>query len=222
MIITEKVHGTFDYLEARPDGFDGGRKYPAIIFLHGAGSRGRDVSVLKINALFREIDQNMDCLIFAPQCYAFTWFDIFEQLREFILFCREQPCVDPERFYLMGTSLGGYATWQMAESMPEIFAAAVPICGGGIEALAYRLKSVPVWAFHGADDDVVSPEHSKTMVEAVNRRGGNARLTLREGVQHNVWDYAYTHRELFDWLFAQKLQKSEQTETQFASPEKFG
>jgi predicted peptidase len=100
--------------------------------------------------------------------------------------------------------MGGYAAWQMGMSLPHIFAAMVPICGGGMYWNASRLKNVPIWAFNGADDTIVYPEESAKMVEAVNSCGGNAMLTLYEGVAHPVWLDVYSNPEVYEWLLAQK------------------
>ena len=100
--------------------------------------------------------------------------------------------------------MGGYTAWQLAMTMPECFAALVPICGGGMYWNAGRLKNVPVWAFHGIEDTTVLPEESIKMVNAVNKRGGSARLTLLCGVAHNSWLNAYGSREVFDWMLSQK------------------
>lgn len=194
------------YVLALPQNFDNKQKYPAIILLHGAGGRGTDIQPVLDNPYFTETEvHNLKAVSFAPQCYANTWFDIFEQLQEFIEFVINEPYVDKERVYLIGASMGGFATWQMAMTHPEWFAAIVPICGGGMYWNAERLKNMGVWAFHGEVDDVVFPEESKKMVDYVNKKGGNARLTICEGVCHTSWLNAYRSRELFDWLFAQRL-----------------
>ena len=99
--------------------------------------------------------------------------------------------------------MGGYAVWQLAMSRPQLYAAIVPICGGGMYWNAAKLKTLPVWAFHGSIDDVVYLEESQKMVNAVNRAGGNAKLTICDNVCHNSWLNAYNSKELFDWLFTQ-------------------
>lgn len=86
----------------------------------------------------------------------------------------EQDYVDKKRVYLIGASMGAYATWQMAMTRPDIFSAIVPICGGGMCWNAARLKEMGVWAFHGVLDNIVLPEESIKMVNAVNKNGGNA------------------------------------------------
>ena len=184
------------------------KRHPTIIFLHGAGSRGNDIALLRENPFFAENSQ-VNCgdfpfSVFAPLCYSNTWFDIFEQLQRFVKMVSDHPEVDSERVYLLGTSMGGYGAWQLAMTMPDVFAAVVPICGGGMKWNAARLKDIPVWAFHGKDDQSVPPIQSIQMVDAVNAAGGNATLTLLDNTAHNCWSYAYGLRELFDWMLNYK------------------
>ena len=218
-----KQHEKFNYVLGLPENFDENKKYPAIILLHGAGGRGTDIKPVLTNPYFMETEKyNYEVVSFAPQCYSDTWFDIFEQLQEFIEFAINEPYVDEERIYLMGASMGGYATWQMGMSRPELFAAIVPICGGGMYWNAMRLKNVGVWAFHGEVDDVVFPEESKKMVDYVNAKGGNAKLTICEGVCHTSWLNAYNCTEMFEWLFAQKVGHEFVRTEGFDDVEKFG
>jgi predicted peptidase len=103
--------------------------------------------------------------------------------------------------------MGSYAAWQLGMSLPHVFAAMVPICGGGMYWNAERLKNVPVWAFHGADDTLVYPEESAKMVEAVNACGGNAVLTVYEGIGHTVWLDVYSDAAVFEWLLSHEKQR---------------
>ncbi|MBQ3506514.1 MAG: hypothetical protein IJA89_07075, partial [Clostridia bacterium] len=116
---------------------------------------------------------------------------------------------------------GGYTTWQMAMTHPEWFAAIVPICGGGMYWNAARLKDMGVWAFHGADDKTVLPEESEKMVNRVNVCGGNAKLTVYEGVAHNAWTPAFQTKELWDWLFT-KTCYYEETVSEYDNVKQFG
>lgn len=216
-------HNELDYIFSVPDDFSEENKYPAVIFLHGAGGRGRDIQKIETNPYFIHTDKyELEMVTFAPQCYANSWFDIFEQLTEFVQSVLENKYVDKERVYVMGASMGGYATWQLAMSHPELFAAIVPVCGGGMYWNADRIKDMGVWAYHGSADDIVFPEESKKMVNAVNNAGGHAKLTICEGVGHHSWDNAYTNRELFDWLMSNKLSAYEETKSKYNNQEDFG
>jgi predicted peptidase len=132
------------------------------------------------------------------------------------------PSADPERLYLIGLSMGGYATWQLAMSMPEYFAAVVPICGGGMYWDAYRLRDVPIWAFHGDADGVVYVEESKKMVNAVNQAGGNAKLTIYPGVEHNSWTDTYANYEVFEWMLSHRNAHVPVQENKYNDRKKFG
>jgi len=121
--------------------------------------------------------------------------------------------VDPERVYLTGLSMGGYGTWSLALAAPERFAAVVPICGGGdpIKLLladprrAQALKSLPIWAFHGAKDPVVKLEESERMVDALKRFGcSEVQLTVYPEAGHDAWTQTYENPKLYDWLLAHR------------------
>lgn len=202
-------------------------KYPAILLLHGAGSRGNDIRELLNNPAFAEESlikkDDFPFILFAPQCFANSWFDIFEQLQEFAKWIAADPMVDKQRVYLMGASMGGYATWQLAMSIPEVFAAIIPICGGGMYWNVWQLHDVPVWAVHGKDDEVVLPRESEKMVEVMLSQNSNAKLTLLDNVAHDSWNYVYKSEFFFDWLLSHKKSviRSEETDA-FSGSKKFG
>jgi len=208
MKIEEKQFGNLRYiLAAHRDCMTETEKHPVLLYLHGAGSRGRNLQILHTaSAVVNAEKLNRKLRIYAPQCHADTWFSLFEQLLAFTEFVYSHPNTDQKRFYLSGVSMGGYAAWQLAMSRPELFAALTPICGGGMYWNAVRLKTIPVWAFHGALDTSVSVMESINMVNAVNRIGGNARLTIYPDAAHNAWDPAYSSPEYWDWLLAQNKQ----------------
>lgn len=190
------------YVMRYPRGFDPNKKYPLLIFLHGAGTRGNNIELLLSHPFFKVTDnfEEFSYITAAPQCGADTWFDLFESLELLVKRLVSLEYCDSSKVYIIGASMGGYGTWQLAMSMPELFAAIVPICGGGMYWNAGRLKNVPVWAFHGAKDDVVFPEESKKMVEAVNSRGGSAKLTLYPQNGHDAWTDTYSNKAVFEWL----------------------
>lgn len=201
-----KKFETLDYMLETPAGFDESKQYPVILLLHGAGGRGNDVKVIRDNPffIFRKNLTDTQFVTFAPQCSGNTWFDHFETLRRFVACISSLSFTDSSRIYLVGPSMGGYGTWQLGMSIPEYFAAIVPICGGGMAWNADRLKNVPVWAFHGEDDDCVPCEESRKMVAAVNRTGGSAKLTVYPGVNHASWEKAYADPALYEWLLTNK------------------
>jgi predicted peptidase len=108
--------------------------------------------------------------------------------------------VDLDRVYVTGNSMGGNGTWALAAKCPERFAAIAPICGVGDASSTGRLKNVPTWAFHGADDRVVPPEKSERMIAALKKAGGDAKLTVYPGVGHDAWTATYANPRFYEWL----------------------
>ena len=196
-----REHNGLKYLIHFPEHYDENKIYPVILSLHGAGTR-EDFGAMYDTALYVEADQHADFpfIIVAPHCPENTWLDLWEHLMDFARMVAAAPYTDKKRLYLTGASMGGYATWQLAMSMPEYFAAIAPVCGGGMYWNAGRLVNIPVWAFHGALDKTVLPRESELMVDAVNRCGGNARLTIYPENGHNAWTDTYENPELYTWF----------------------
>ena len=217
----ERAFDGMRYVVRFPSDFSEGAKRPVILFLHGAGTRGDDIRLLENNPYFLIIERFADFpfVTVAPLCEADTWFDVFETLKRLVLHVWHSDFADPDRWYLMGASMGGYAAWQLAMSMPERFAAAVPICGGGMYWNAGRLVGVPVWAFHGQKDPV---EESKKMVDAVKAAGGNARLTVFPENGHDAWSDVYGSEEVFKWLLTHKKSRAGNLTNEFQNSALFG
>ncbi len=197
---------TMQYLIRYPEGYREGERYPVILLLHGSGSRGTDIRAITRNDYFTITKKYEDFpfITVAPQCYEDTWFDLWETLKRFTDHILDSDFCDFRHFYAVGMSMGGYAVWQLAMSMPWCFAAIVPICGGGMYWNASRLKNIPIRAFHGTKDTLVLPEESQKMVDAVNACGGNATLTLYRDCGHDSWREAFDDPSLFKWLLEQK------------------
>lgn len=216
--------GEMTYIIRYPEGFREEREYPAILFLHGAGTRGTALEPLVQNPFFEAVNDLTDFpfVVVAPLCHELCWYDLFPQLKALVKQISGLPFICKRKLYLMGASMGGYATWQLAMSIPESFAALVPICGGGIYAFGDRLAQIPVWAFHGGKDTVVYPEESKKMVDAVNAAGGNARLTIYPENGHNAWSDTYSNPQVYQWLLEQECRPAEIRENRLDDNEKFG
>ena len=186
------------------------QKWPLMLFLHGAGERGDNLDLVKKHGPPKLIEQgkHFPFIIVSPQCPAGVWWP--EKIDTLVALLDEiaaKYAVDTDRVYLTGLSMGGFGTWSLACRHPERFAAIAPICGGGMWFLADRLKAVPVWAFHGAKDRVVPLDLSESMVEAVKRMGGDARLTVYPEAQHDSWTVTYNNPELYDWFLAHRRNK---------------
>ena len=179
------------------------------MFLHGAGTRWTSLETLEGNAISRYAQANADFpfVVVMPLCTEETWFDLWQQLKDLVALLQNTPWVDASRLYLSGNSMGGYGTWQLAISVPDAFAAMIPVCGGGMYWDAGRLKKIPVWAFHGALDTTVLPEESQKMVDAVNKRGGNAKLTIYPNNTHDAWTDTYSNPEVYAWLLQHRKEE---------------
>ena len=125
----------------------------------------------------------------------------------------EKYSVDTNRIYLTGLIMGGYGTWKLGLTHPEKFAAIVPICGGcnmievilGPRDKPDAFKSLPVWAFHGAKDDVVPLSESERVVDALKKFGvKEVKFTVYPEAKHNSWAEAYKNPELYEWLLSHK------------------
>ena len=149
------------YLVSKPNDFDEEIKYPTVIFMHGAGTRGEDIDKIKENPFYNKNNILLSkAIVYAPLCDADTWFDLYKSILEFVHYVYEHKNTDKSRMYLVGASIGAYAVWQMLMSEPELYAGAVPICGGGMYCNSERLKDINIWAFHGKKDGIVLCEES--------------------------------------------------------------
>jgi predicted peptidase len=193
-----------NYLLYLPRGYgEKEKKWPMILFLHGAGERGDDLAKVKAHgpAKIVEAGKDLPFIVVSPQCPAKQWWPAkVEVLMGLLDEIEEKYDVDPQRFYLTGLSMGGYGSWSLAAMYPDRFAAVVPICGGGMPYLGRNFKNLPVWAFHGAKDEVVPLQRSQEMVDAINAAGGNAKLTVYPDAGHDSWTETYDNPELYEWF----------------------
>ena len=212
------------YLIKKPENFDENKKYPVILLLHGAGSRGKETTGLEKNPFFliTEKHEKFPFIVYAPLCSENTWFDMFETLERFVNKIVGEKYTDERRIYGMGASMGGYGTWQLGMSLPDTFAAIVPICGGGMYWNAERLKNTPVWAFHGAKDPAVKCEESIKMTDAVKRHGGDARLTVYPENEHDAWSDTYKNYEVFEWLLSHEKGGAAEYADEYVGSKNFG
>ena len=199
---------TIDYVMCFPDDYSPDKKYTLLIYLHGAGSRGGDISIVSdaVTGPIGEINRGhkLPFIIAAPQCNVKMWFEISETVLGFIDMVAARPDVDRTRVYLTGTSMGGYACWYFAMFRADLFAAILPVCGGGMQAFAYYLKGLPVWAHHGALDNVVDVNESLAMVRQLRRLGSEVRLTIYPDREHDSWVPAFADPEVYTWLLTHR------------------
>jgi predicted peptidase len=212
------------YRLLKPLAVEEGKKYPLVIFLHGAGERGVDNDKQLIHGVpqfaSEENRKKYPCFLIAPQCPdGKKWVEVDWSADTHTLpkdpgevgrltlaliekAIKELP-VDSKRVYITGLSMGGYGTWDLLARRPDLFAAAAPVCGGADEATASKIKDIPIWVFHGAKDGAVKPARSRNMVAALEKAGGKPKYTEYPDVGHNSWDPAYRDPEFYKWLFAQ-------------------
>lgn len=217
--------GKLRYVIHYPDGFEPTKPHPVLFVLNGAGSRSDDIShavdLISIRLGVPNFPEYPFVTV-APLCNRNNWFDLFEHLEDLVRFIASQPYTDCKRIYMMGASMGGYATWQLAMSMPEYFAAIAPICGGGMYWNSGRLANVAVWAFHGGKDPVVLCRESEIMVQTINKQGGNAKLTIYPENAHDAWTDTFSNPEVYKWLLSHEKNTEPPISDEFRDPKKFG
>lgn len=213
-----------------PENYTSNKKYPLLIFLHGAGERGEDGKHLLYVEQYRYLQKILDdeelrseFIFFAPQCpknmrwvesdwtpgtydFANTPQSVPEALVmsyvEKVIF--EDCSVDRSRIYVTGLSMGGYGTWDLLARYPDLFAAAVTVCGGCDVATAETVKDIPVRIFHAEDDPTVSIAGETAMYEALSALGSDIRMTVLHGCGHAAWNEGYADEETFQWLIRQQ------------------
>lgn len=187
-------------------GKDHKARWPLLLFLHGSGERGSDVSKVKAHGppKIADRDSHFPFILVSPLLPADADWDIARLSRLLARLTRALP-VDPQRVYLSGLSRGGHAAWRWAAAEPGRFAAMAAVAGRGDPATACALRDLPVWAFHGDRDDVVTPEGSFAMARAIRACGGRvSRLTIYPDLGHNAWDPAYDDPALYLWLLSHR------------------
>ena len=210
------------------------KKYPLLIYLHPSGQEGSDnkkqISSLVFEWAKNESQSGFPCYIIAPQCPAgLEWVDkgpmkppfkhyiqddhpegeemkmIVEVIKNLI---HIYP-IDSDRIYAIGFSMGATGCWDILSRHPDLFAASIISSGVSDTMTAYKLINIPIWAFSGENDNVAPAILNKTMVESVNRHGGNAKLTLLKSKGHDIGYISFTYPGVKEWLFSQKKKVQE-------------
>jgi predicted peptidase len=221
---------TMKYQVYVPNTYDRHRPLPVILFMHGSGERGSDglkQTQVGMPAQIRLHRDWFDAIVVMPQCPDDSVFRGVVAQAAFAAFDKSVAEFhgDRERLYVTGLSMGAYGVWQQIVDHPGVFAAAVAVSGGltpsadmanlyvsvkGDDPYAYvaqMTKDLPVWIFHGGQDDVVPTVQSRTLVAAMKAAGSSPRYTEYPDLGHGAWDRAYGGEELWKWLFAQRLTK---------------
>lgn len=215
---------TLLYRQLYPD-YDTIRKYPLVIFLHGSGERGNDNEAqLKWGVENFATDEMMKlhpAFVIAPQCPNNQGWSNFSNTNQGNMMLKPTPSksmemvielirkveknfpVDTNRIYITGLSMGGFGTYDAIERYPKMFAAAVPVCGGGDVSKASEIAKIPIWIFHGSEDAAVNPQYSLDMAEALRKAGAHPGLTMYPETGHFSWIAAYSDPAMMAWLFRQ-------------------
>lgn len=179
------------------------KRWPLILFLHGAGERGKNLELVKKHGLAKIVETRPDfpCIVVSPQCPEDGWWssDVLAALLDDV---EKKYRVDKKRIYVTGLSMGGFGTWQLAIDYPHRFAAIAPICGGGNWLLVHRIAHLPIWTFHGTKDRVVPIEYSRAMIRSLREADATPKFTIYRGVQHDSWTRTYENPRLYSWLFS--------------------
>jgi len=190
------------------------KKFALLYFLHGRGESHGPLNRVAKWGPPKMVAQgdHLPYIIVSPQCPADDWWATPKQqtrLTELLDHILASYPIDKEKIFLTGLSMGGYGSWAMAASQPNRFAAVIPICGGGNPAHAKKLTNLPIWAFHGTNDEAVPFQESATMVDAIKAAGGTkVRFTTLEHFGHNTWSAAYASPELFQWMEREAANRS--------------
>jgi predicted peptidase len=234
-LVFTKGKESLNYRIMYPTKYDVNKKYPVILFLHGAGERGSDNEKQLVHGAKLFADSinraKYPAFVIFPQCpESDFWARIKKQktssdsLGGFQYSSNEQignslrlvvnlidsfaktPQVNTKRIYLGGLSMGGMATFELLWRKPKFFAAAFPICGGGDPSkVNIYAKGYPIWVFHGGADPVVPVSNSRLMVNALKQAGANVRYTEYPGVGHDSWTNAFAEPGLLEWVFKQQM-----------------
>lgn len=214
-----------NYQISIPENISAKGKCPLVIFFHGAGERGNDNQAQLKNGVknilkYTQI-KNIPAIIIAPQCPAGQqWVDVpwsadrhtmpenpsepMKLAMELLDKTIQDFPVDRSRIYVSGLSMGGFGTWDLLQRKPDLFAAAMPVCGGGDPAYAKKIKNVPIWALHGDSDGTVKTIRSRDMIHALEAAGGHPRYTEFLNTGHNAWIPAYANPDIVGWIFDQR------------------
>jgi pimeloyl-ACP methyl ester carboxylesterase len=207
---------TLRYRLLKPLDYDSTKKYPIVISLPYGGQPPTDTirqiegAVAALLLATADNRKNYPAFLFIPNCppgagwggipnYPTVDSIVFDA----IIALDRRFSIDEKRRYVIGLSRGGYGTWNFICKEPEMFAAAIPVAGGGDPTLAPKAVDVAVWAFHGAMDKNVPVGNSRNMINAIKAAGGNPKYTEYPDQGHNIWENVKATPGLLDWLFAQ-------------------
>lgn len=194
----------YDYMTFYPKDYIKTRRYPLLVFLHGAPQRGKDLKLICSEGLPRELQSkqlSLPMLVIAPQCPdAESWKAelIYESIKHFA----NNNLIDIQKIYMTGFSMGGYGTLFFIKKYQNFIAAAAPVCSGGSYFIPYDLADTPLWFFHGKLDKIIEFHKTEKLVNELKRIHADVKFTIYEDLGHDVWTPAYKNKELYDWFLS--------------------
>jgi len=202
-----------NYLMYLPEGYeaDTTKQWPMMVFLHGVGECGDEVERVKLLGPPRKIadGHKYPFIVVSPQSPERGWKPDFVQ--RLVLDLQKRYRIDKDRTYLTGLSMGGFGTWRTAQVYPELFAAIIPICGGGDSYNVWSLENMPIWCFHGAKDDNVVVAYSENMIDSLKPYNNpNLRFTIYPEAGHDAWTETYNNEKVYEWMLSFKRFKYEE------------
>lgn len=219
---------TLPYQIMYPKDYDSSQQYPLLVFLHGSGERGDDNLKQLTHGkefLINNFQTEYPAIVIVPQCPTTCYWvnieeNIFRDKNSFSFGVSDKPTppmetlvylinywirsgkIDKKQIYVGGLSMGGMGTYELLWRMPNTFAAAFPICGGGdLKKIVENSKKTALWIFHGADDDVVPVKYSQDIYSALTKAKKEVKYTEYPNVNHDSWNNALAEEKLVPWLF---------------------
>ncbi len=219
---------SLNYQILYPSNFDKDKEYPLFIFLHGMGERGNDnqLQLTHGSKLFLDSIDNYPAVVIFPQCpLTDNWANVsrpnegkgnrkfvfsndspptpsLDLVMKLINDFKQKKFINSDKIYLSGLSMGGFGVFELLWRMPDTFAAAAPICGGGNREMAKYMVNTPVWIIHGNNDKIVPPKYSMKMMLGIQGARGKAKLSLYPNVGHNSWERAFEEPNFLNWFFS--------------------
>lgn len=228
-VFVSSLGDSLNYRLLEPEVMQAGEKYPLVLFLHGAGERGNDNEKqlthggqMFLNPVNRE---KYPAFVLFPQCPESGYWayenrpqsfiptqmpvgkempSVFQAVKELLEMYLANPQVDKSRIYIMGLSMGAMGTYDMVSRFPDIFAAAVPICGTVNPTRLSAARNVAFRIFHGDADDVVPVAGSRQAYKVLKAAGASVEYIEFPGCNHGSWNPAFNYPDFMKWLFTQK------------------
>lgn len=206
-----RVHGTLPYRLFIPQKHSTSEPLPLVLYLHGSDARGTDnrKQILGYNKPGTHVwtspkNQGQHAaFVMAPQARG-GWDEAMPLVLQAIDELENQFKIDRTRVYIVGQSMGGIGVWYYIARNPDLFAAAVPLCGIGAVEDAPKIRQIPIWAFHGAKDRNVPVSGSRKIIAALRALDSHPLYTEYPDLDHFIWNKTFARKDLMEWLFNQR------------------